>query len=57
VAQWRQRFARAGLAGLEDEARPGRPKADLELTQEERAQLEQWARRAKSAQALALRAR
>ena len=57
MAQWRQRFARAGLAGLEDEARPGRPKADLELTQEERAQLEQWARRAKSAQALALRAR
>jgi transposase len=57
VAQWRQRFAQAGLAGLEDAARPGRPKAGLELTQEERAQLEQWARRAKSAQALALRAR
>jgi transposase len=38
-------------------ARPGRPKAGLELTREERAQLEQWARRAKSAQALALRAR
>jgi transposase len=57
VAQWRQRFAEAGLAGLEDEPRPGRPKADLELTPEERAQLEQWARRAKSAQALALRAR
>ena len=57
VAQWRARFAEAGLAGLEDEPRPGRPKAGLELTAEERAQLEQWARRAKSAQALALRAR
>ena len=57
VAQWRLRFEEAGLAGLEDDPRPGRPKADLELTQEERAQLEQWARRAKSAQVLALRAR
>jgi transposase len=57
VAQWRARFAEAGLTGLEDEPRPGRPKAGLELTGEERAQLEQWARRAKSAQVLALRAR
>src|SRR5437667_372579 len=36
-------------------ARTGRPKAVLELTGEERAQLLRWSRRAKSAQALALR--
>jgi len=38
-------------------ARTGRPKAVLELTGEERAQLLRWSRRAKSAQALALRSR
>jgi transposase len=38
-------------------ARTGRPKAVLELTSEERAQLLRWSRRAKSAQALALRSR
>jgi transposase len=57
AGKWRRRFAAAGLAGLDDSPRPGRPKAGLELSGAERAQLEQWARRAKSAQALALRAR
>lgn len=38
-------------------ARTGRPKAELTLTDTERAQLQRWARRAKSSQALALRAR
>jgi transposase len=57
VGKWRRRFAEAGLAGLGDSPRPGRPKAGLELTGAERAQLEQRARRAKSAQALAQRAR
>ena len=38
-------------------ARTGRPKAVLDLTDDERAQLEPWARRAKSAQPLALRSR
>ncbi|MGH9207699.1 MAG: IS630 family transposase, partial [Acidimicrobiales bacterium] len=38
-------------------ARTGRPKAELTLTGDERAVLERWARRAKSAQALALRSR
>ncbi len=37
--------------------RTGRPKAVLELTAEERDQLERWARRRKSSQALALRSR
>jgi transposase len=37
--------------------RTGRPKAELTLTDAERAQLQRWARRAKSSQALALRAR
>lgn len=38
-------------------ARTGRPKALLELTTEEREQLQRWARRRKSSQALALRSR
>ena len=37
--------------------RTGRPKAELKLTDAERATLARWARRAKSAQALALRSR
>lgn len=57
VADWRRRFAEAGLAGLEERDRPGRPKARLKLTDEERDQLARWARRATSAQALALRAK
>lgn len=35
----------------------GRPKALLELTDDERATLTRWARRAKSSQALALRSK
>jgi len=38
-------------------ARSGRPKAVLVLTEDEREQLTRWSRRAKSSQALALRAR
>ena len=38
-------------------ARTGRPKAELTLSEGERAQLLRWSRRAKSAQALALRSR
>ena len=38
-------------------ARTGRPKTELVLSVDERAQLQRWARRAKSAQALALRSR
>jgi transposase len=38
-------------------ARTGRPKAELILTEDERSQLVSWARRAKSAQSLALRSK
>ncbi len=38
-------------------ARTGRPKAELVLSDEERAQLVRWSRRAKSSQALALRSK
>src|SRR3954464_15322192 len=38
-------------------ARTGRPKTELVLSDDERAQLQRWARRASSAQALALRSR
>jgi transposase len=57
VRKWRERFARSGTAGLADGARPGRPKAALVLTDAERDQLTRWARRARTSQALALRAR
>src|ERR1700733_1292451 len=57
VRKWRRRFAEEGLAGLADHDRPGRPVAQLVLTGEERDQLTRWARRAKSSQALALRAK
>jgi transposase len=57
VSKWRRRFADRRLAGLEDDAPIGRPKADLVLAGAERAQLVRWARRAKTAQYLAMRAK
>jgi transposase-like protein/transposase/transcriptional regulator with XRE-family HTH domain len=57
VRKWRRRFTEAGLGGLTDHDRPGRPVAGLVLTGAERDQLARWARRAKTAQALALRAK
>jgi transposase len=57
VSKWRRKFAAERLAGLEDDAPIGQPKAGLILEEAERAQLERWARRAKTAQYLALRAK
>jgi|HubBroStandDraft_6_1064221.scaffolds.fasta_scaffold294112_1 transposase len=57
VRDWRRRFAGNGLAGLEDRGRAGRPKAELVLADAERDQLVRWARRPKTSQALALRAK
>jgi transposase len=57
VSKWRRQFAADRLAGLEDAAPVGRPKAVLVLEEAERAQLVRWARRAKTAQFLALRAK
>ncbi len=57
VSKWRRQFAAQRLAGLEDAAPVGRRKADLVLEEAERAQLIRWARRAKTAQYLALRAK
>lgn len=57
VSKWRRQFADQRLAGLEDVAPIGRPKPGLVLEEAERAQLERWARRAKTAQYLALRAK
>ena len=57
VSKWRRQFADQRLAGLEDAAPVGRRKADLVLEEGERAQLISWARRAKTAQYLALRAK
>src|SRR6266566_4229304 len=57
VSKWRRLFADQRLAGLDDAAPIGRPKAELILEEAERAQLIRWARRAKTAQYLAMRAR
>jgi transposase len=57
VSKWRRQFAGQRLAGLEDAAPIGRPKAELVLAEAERAQLIRWARRAKTAQYLAMRAK
>lgn len=57
VAKWRRRFAEGRLAGLADKARSGRSKVELVLSEQERAQLLAWSRRAKSSQALAARSR
>jgi transposase len=57
VRKWRSRFTECGAAGLADSPRPGRRKADLALTGAEREQLARWARRGKTSQVLALRAK
>ena len=57
VGKWRGQYASRGIAGLADGERSGRPKAGLELTAAEREQLTRWARRGKTAQALAMRAK
>jgi transposase len=57
VGAWRKRFARDRCDGLVDGRRSGRPKAELVLTDAEREQLTRWARRARTSQALALRAK
>ena len=57
VGKWRSRYAADRLVGLQDGQRAGRPKADLVLTEAERSELTRWARRAKTAQYLAMRAR
>jgi transposase len=57
VRKWRGRFTELGPGGLSDSPRPGRRKAELVLTDAEREQLQRWARRARTSQVLALRAR
>jgi transposase len=53
----RRRFAESRLASLVDRPRSGRPKAGLSLTEAEWEQLQRWARRSRSTQALALRSK
>ncbi len=57
VRKWRARFVAHRLEGLMDMPRSGRRKAELVLSEAERAQLTRWAPRVKTAQFLALRAR
>ena len=53
----RRRFFESRMAGLVDRPRSGRPKAGLSLSETERDQLQRWARRSSSTQALALRSK
>ncbi|WP_205857831.1 IS630 family transposase [Phytoactinopolyspora endophytica] len=57
VINVRRRFSESRLDGLVDRPRPGRAKVELMVSDAEREQLVRWSRRAKSSQALALRAR
>ncbi|WP_155338322.1 helix-turn-helix domain-containing protein [Acrocarpospora corrugata] len=57
VGKWRARFAKAGLTGLIDTGRPGRPKVHIGLTDQERAQLAEWSRADGTAAGIGLRAR
>src|ERR1700757_1659847 len=57
VRKWRGRVTELGPGGLSGSPRPGRRKAELVLTGAEREQLARWARRAKTSQVLALRAK
>ncbi|RBQ19430.1 hypothetical protein DP939_16075 [Spongiactinospora rosea] len=57
VRKWRAACARGGLQAPADEARTGRPEAELTVSAAERAVLQRWARRAESAQVLAMRAK
>jgi transposase len=57
VGAWRSRFARERLAGLGDLPRSGRRKGELVVSDGEREELLRWARRRKTAQYLAMRAR
>ena len=45
VDKWRKRFEASGVDGLIDSQRPGRPKAELVLSDGERDQLQRWSRR------------
>lgn len=53
----RRGLGAGGLTGLEDAAPVSRPRTELVLTEAERAQLTRWAKRAKTAWHLALRAK
>lgn len=57
VGKWRRRFVESRLDGLTDSPRSGRSKVELVLSEDERDTLQRWARRPKTAQALAFRAR
>lgn len=57
VRRWRRRFEGQGVEGLQDAPRSGVPKAELVVTEQQRAELERLARRARTNRHLAYRAK
>ena len=57
VRRWRARYEAEGVSGLQDAPRSGGPKAELIVTNQQRAELERLARRARTNRHLALRAK
>ena len=57
VRKWRKQFLEKGMSGLRDGERQGRPKARLEISDEQREVLERYVRRGTISQQLSTRAR
>ena len=57
VRRWRRRFEKDGVAGLKDAPRSGGPKAELVVTDHQRAELERLARRVRTNRHIAFRAK
>lgn len=57
VRRWRRRFEVSGVEGLQDAPRSGAPKAELVVTERQRAELERLARRARANRHVAFRAK
>lgn len=57
VSKWRQRYLESGIEGLKDLERKGRPRARIQITEEQREIVERYVRRGTVSQNLSNRAR